>query len=56
MTKLEKAEQSADNLVTKVLADQAKRRAESAEIEKKRLELAIQTAEREAERDRQFMQ
>ena len=56
MTKLEKAEQSADNLVTKVLTDQAKRRAESAEIEKKRLELAIQTEEREAERDRQFMQ
>ena len=62
MTKLEKAKQSADNLVTKVLADQAKRRkvladqakrrAESAEIEKKRLELA----ECEAERDRQFMQ
>ena len=51
MTKLEKAEQSADNLVTKVLTDQAKRRAESAEIEK-RLELAIQTAEHEAERDR----
>ena len=42
--------------MTKVLADQAKRREESAEIEKRRLELATQTAEREAERDRQFMQ
>ena len=56
LTKLEKAEASADTLVTKVLADQAKRREESAEIEKRRLELATQTAEREAERDRQFMQ
>ena len=56
LTKLEKAEASADTLVTKVLADQAKRREESAEIEKRRLELATQTAERKAERDRQFMQ
>ena len=56
LNKLEKAEASADTLVTKVLADQAKRREESAEIEKRRLELATQTAEREAERDRQFMQ
>lgn len=56
MTKLEKAEESAHALVSKVLTDQAKRRAESADIEKKRLELATQAAEREAERDRQFMQ
>ena len=56
LTKLEKAEASADTLVTKVLADQAKRREESAEIEKRRLEIATQTAEHEAERDRQFMQ
>ena len=35
MTKLEKAEESADTLVTKILTDQAKRRAESAQMEKR---------------------
>ena len=56
MTKLEKAEESARTLVAKVLADQAKRREEAAEVEKRRLELTTQAAECEAERDRQFMQ
>ena len=55
VTKLQKAEEAADSVVAKVLADQAKRREESAEIERKRLEIAQQIAEREAERDRQFM-
>ena len=55
MTKLEKAEESSDALFAKVLADQQKRRAEAAEIERKRLELAKQIAEREVKRDRQFM-
>ena len=54
MTKLQKAEEAADSVVAKVLADQAKRREES-EIERKHLEIGQQIAEREAERDRQFM-
>lgn len=56
MSKLEKAEESAHTLVAKVLAYQAKRREEDAEVEKRCLELTIQAAERKAERDRQFMQ
>ena len=55
VTKLQKVEEAADSVVAKVLADQAKRREESATIERKRLEIAQQIAEREAERDRQFM-
>ena len=55
VAKLQKAEEAADSVVAKVLADQAKRREESAEIERKCLEIAQQIAKREAERDKQFM-
>ena len=55
VTKLQKAEEAADSVVAKVLVDQAKRREESAEIERKRLVIAQQITEREAERDRQFI-
>ena len=41
--------------MSKVLSDQNKRRTEWAEIEQKRMELAVKEAERQTERDRQFM-
>lgn len=54
-SKLQKAEESADAFMSKGLSDQDKRRAEWAEMERQQMEFALKQAERESERDRQFM-